>query len=195
MERGLVRSILNRLDEGRHLISEASLAKVLSDRKTLSLEQTAVLKHLASDRSAVSMVRGYAGAGKSFTMGAVADAYRLDGYRVIGLSPSNKAKIGLSDSIKADAHTLDSFAMRLENKHTRLGPKDVLIIDEAAMASSKKLQPIIEKVNVARAKLIFVGDESQLQPIDAGQLFGTLYQKLSGVELKEIYRQERVSEA
>ncbi|MFW7382343.1 MAG: MobF family relaxase, partial [Oligoflexus sp.] len=195
MERGLVRSMLNRSDEGRHLISEASLAKVLSDRKTLSLEQTAVLRHLAGDRSAASMVRGYAGAGKSFTMGAVADAYRLDGYRVIGLAPSNKAKIGLSDSIKADAHTLDSFSLRLENRHTRLGPKDVLIIDEAAMASSKKLQPIIEKVNAARAKLIFVGDESQLQPIDAGQLFGTLYQKLSGVELKEIYRQERVSEA
>ena len=195
MERDLVRTLVKRQTERLHRVDQSSLDGLKVSYPTITKEQWKAIQEVCNSDSAVSMVRGYAGAGKSFTMGAAAEAFKDSGYNVYGLAPSNKAKIGLQESIKSDSFTLDSFAFRLGEKMLSLTKKDILIIDEAAMADSLKLRPIIREANKAGAKLVFLGDEAQLQPIGAGQLFKTLYDKIGGVELTEIYRQHKKSES
>ncbi len=68
--------------------------------------------------------------------------------------------------------------------------KTVLVIDEAAMVDSRQMAKLIEHTTRAGAKLVLVGDEKQLQPIESGGSFKALGQILGRAELSEIKRQK-----
>ena len=194
IERQMIRLSLKRQDEGRHVVGDQSLEKTLSQYPTATPEQRDVVCQVAQSRSGVSLVRGYAGAGKSFTMGILKDAYESAGYQVLGMAPTNKAKSELKTKI-SDSYTIDRFLMDVMEGRRKLGKRDVLVVDEAGMVESRKLKEVVELAESCGAKLVLVGDESQIQPISSGQSFGELYNRLSGVSLETVIRQHRDSEA
>ena len=59
--------------------------------------------------------------------------------------------------------------------------RTVVIIDEAGMVGSKQMAEVIQKVEEAKAKLILVGDERQLQPIAAGGILHAIDQKVAQI--------------
>lgn len=83
----------------------------------------------------------------------------------------------------------DFLNYRLERDKYRLDEKTVLVIDEAGMVGTKQMARIIEYVRKGGAKLVLIGDEKQLQPIEAGGPFAALSEITGGAELKDIRRQ------
>jgi conjugative relaxase-like TrwC/TraI family protein len=71
----------------------------------------------------------------------------------------------------------------------RLTPKTVLVVDEAGMVGTRQMERLTEKALAAGARLVLVGDEKQLQAIDAGGPFGSLGDRLGRATLTDIRRQ------
>ncbi|MFW7382358.1 MAG: MobF family relaxase [Oligoflexus sp.] len=196
LEKSIVRSAILRENEGRHLVSEKAIEKVLAVEKfqTIKPEQLEALRSVARSKSSYSMIRGFAGVGKTYTIDAIERAYQEAGYRTIGCSLSHKAVQALRDETRMEAHTIHHLLGTIEAGSRKLGKKDVLFLDEAGMVDSRLMARLTEQVNRAGAKLILVGDEKQIQSVDAGGMFSTLYEHLGGGDLTGVVRQYRASE-
>ena len=151
-------------------------------------EQRIVIDALTDDR-AISVMVGYAGAGKSTVMGAVRAIYEGEGRSVYGAALAGKATVGLQESAGIESRTLASWEASWKADLRRLKSGDVFIIDEAGMVSSPQMQRFVEAVHDAGAKLIVLGDARQLQPIEYGAAFRAMADNVGYSVLGGIRRQ------
>jgi ATP-dependent exoDNAse (exonuclease V) alpha subunit len=99
---------------------------------------------------------------------------------------------GVPDALKDHARRLGRAALGKNTppgEPVRLTPKTVLVVDEAGMVGTRQLQRLTEKVLAGGARLFLVGDEKQLQAIDAGGPFGSLGTRFGRATLTDIKRQ------
>lgn len=195
IEKKLIDCIESRIGENKHNVSLGTIEKVLKARPTIEKEQIEALEHVTRDGNGISFVQGVAGAGKSYTMDAVREAFEMDGYQVLGLSPTNKAASELEKSSQIKSTSIDSFLYKIRNEGVEVDKNTVIIIDEGAMADSRKTYLLNEFARQQSLKLIYVGDSPQIQPILAGQAFGTSVKKFGAAELKNVIRQKNKEEA
>ena len=66
------------------------------------------------------------------------------------------------------------------------------MLDEAGMIGSRPMSEILEKADQANAKIILVGDERQLQPIEAGGALKAVDQKLAQISPEASSRMEDI---
>lgn len=71
----------------------------------------------------------------------------------------------------------------------RLPPKTVLVVDEAGMVGTRQMERLTEEALKAGARLVLVGDERQLQAIEAGGPFASLGNRFGRATLTGIQRQ------
>ena len=71
----------------------------------------------------------------------------------------------------------------------QLGPKDVLVVDEAGMIGSRQMERVLSQARDAGAKVVMVGDPEQLQAIEAGAAFRSVTERHGAAEITEIRRQ------
>ncbi len=154
----------------------------------LSDEQVAAVHHVTGS-GAFAAVVGYAGAGKSTMLAAARIAWESAGYRVVGAALAGKAAEGLQVSSGIAARTLASWEASWSAVKDKLGPKDVLVVDEAGMIGSRQLARVVEAAHVAGAKLVLVGDHEQLQAIGAGAPFRAIVEHIGVATLQDIRRQ------
>jgi len=154
----------------------------------LTNEQRAAIEHVTGAER-VSLVVGYAGAGKSKMLNASREAWEAQGYKVYGAALSGKAAEGLQEASGIESRTLTSWEFSWENDKRQLERGDVLVIDEAGMTGSKQLSQFVAKAEERGAKLVLVGDHEQLQAIGAGAPFRAIAERVGSVELHEIRRQ------
>ena len=114
---------------------------------------------------------------------------KAQGFTVHGAALSGKAAEGLEESSGIASRTLASWEHGWANGRQALGPRDVLVIDEAGMVSSKQLAAFVGAAEAAGAKLVLVGDPEQLQPINAGAAFRAVAERIGFVELEGVRRQ------
>ncbi len=57
----------------------------------------------------------------------------------------------------------------------------ILLIDEAGMVGTRQLTRIVEMVEQQGGKVVLVGDDKQLQPLEAGGSFRALAERLEGL--------------
>lgn len=183
--------IKGRSNEGKHVVSDKVLDRVIREKfPTIEPEQRAALEAATQSRAGVTIIQGVAGAGKSYTMKAARAVYEDQAHRVQGISPTNKAARELSNSTGGmDCNSIESFLSRLKNGSMKLSSKDVLIIDEAGMAGSRRFETLMQKAKSANAKVILLGDAKQIQPIEAGQIFGEMHRRFGKEELRKVVRQ------
>jgi len=131
-------------------------------RNVFSYEQQVAI-NTATDSSALAVIQGRAGVGKSTMLTAVRESYEREGFKVQGIALAGVAAQNLQKESGIESKTIASWLSKAE-----LDNKTVVIIDEAGMVGSKQMADVIQKVEEARAKLILVGDDRQLQPIAAG---------------------------
>jgi len=188
LERRMVDQAKSRRDEGRHGVNHERLNHH-AKKNGLSDEQAAALRHM-SGRDGVSLVEGMAGTGKSTMMKAAHEAWREAGYEVRGAALAGKAADGLEQGSGIKSQTVHSLLLQLDSGRQKLTPKTILCVDEAGMLSSRLTARLVDHASKAGAKLVMVGDDRQLQPIDAGGAFKAIKDELGAGKLSTIYRQK-----
>lgn len=158
----------------------------------LSDGQRAGVEHVTGP-ARVAAVAGFAGAGKSTMLFAAREAWEKAGYRVHGATLAGKAAEGLEESSGIQSRTLASWEMSWareeRNGQPTLGQKDVFVIDEAGMVSSRQMAKFVAQADRTGAKLVLVGDPEQLQPIQAGAAFRSIAERVGFASLEGVRRQ------
>lgn len=138
----------------------------------------------------IKLVVGWAGTGKSFTMGAVREAYEKAGYRILGAAFSGKAADELQNGSGIDSATLDSRLASLSFDKLHLDDHTVLVVDEAGMAGTRHIGALLRHAAKAGTKVILLGDPKQIKPIAAGGAFELLREMVGAIELEQVFRQK-----
>jgi ATP-dependent exoDNAse (exonuclease V) alpha subunit len=152
-----------------------------------------MLVHEASWRTGrVLCVAGAAGAGKTTALRVLSDAYRESEVPVLGAAPSGRAADELQSATGVPASSMHRLLL---DAHREGGlPRGcVLLVDEAGMAETRVLAPLLELVEQAEGRAILVGDPNQLPPVGAGGLPRPLL-RLGAIDLADNRRQRDLSE-
>jgi conjugative relaxase-like TrwC/TraI family protein len=157
-------------------------------RFPLSAEQERMARAIATIPNRVVAVVGPAGSGKTSAVHAAAEAFRASGIPVLGAAPSGIAAERLEDEAGIPSATLHRL---LAAAREAGGPprRSVLVLDEAGMAETRILAPLLALIEEADGKAILVGDPSQLPAVGAGGLFGAIVEREGAVQLRENRRQ------
>jgi Ti-type conjugative transfer relaxase TraA len=188
VERGMAESADRMAAASGFGVDERRVEAALAARSFLAEEQREAVRHVTGGERMAAVV-GLAGAGKSTMLSAAREAWEAQGFAVHGAALSGKAAEGLEESSGIASRTLASFEHGWSNGRQALGPRDVLVIDEAGMVSSKQLAAFVAAAEAAGAKLVLVGDPEQLQPINAGAAFRAVAERIGFVELEGVRRQ------
>jgi conjugative relaxase-like TrwC/TraI family protein len=169
-----------------------------TELRGLDDEQADAVRTLTGGGQLVSVLIAPAGAGKTTTLGAAAAAWADAGYTVLGLAPSARAAAELSTATGTPAETVAKW--RYEQPRLpllapelaarwRVGPRSVLLVDEAAMLATDDLTALTKAALAGRAKLVLVGDPAQIGPVErAGGLLPALASRVGAIELSGIRR-------
>ena len=148
-----------------------------------------MVTRLTRSGNGIDVVSAAAGTGKTYTLDAARDAWQRAGYRVIGAAQAGIAAQELQSSAGIESSTLAMLQIDLDTGRTTLDPRTVLVIDEAGMAGTRTLAPILVAADRAGAKVVLVGDPRQLPEIDAGGVLTGLSERLGPIELTHNRRQ------
>ena len=190
----LERSALELVERGRSadmpVISPAIVDETIRKREgaPLSAEQEAMVRAVVTSPDRVVCVVGPAGAGKTTATHALAEALHATGAPVLGAAPSGIAAERLQDETGIRSRTLHRL---LADAKRSEGLPDgcMLIVDEAAMAETRVLAPILAAVERAGGKAVLIGDPLQLPAVGAGGLFAAIVERHGAIELTENQRQ------
>jgi conjugative relaxase-like TrwC/TraI family protein len=187
-ERHLLKRAVLRRGEGV-VVPSVVVDAVMARRPELSAEQVAMARRLCLSGDGVEVVRGIAGAGKTFALGAAAEAFSKAGHHVTGCALAAKAAAGLEDATGIASMSIDRLLHGLASGRLELSPGEVIVADEAAMIGTRKLHDLLDHAAQARAKVILIGDPCQLPEIEAGGAFEALERTLGASALTENRRQ------
>ncbi|ARR57586.1 Ti-type conjugative transfer relaxase TraA (plasmid) [Rhizorhabdus wittichii DC-6] len=154
----------------------------------LGAQQEAALAHITGKED-LAIVVGYAGTGKSAMLGVARDEWERAGYQVRGAALSGIAAEGLEGGSGIASRTIASMEYQWDQGRERLGPRDVLVIDEAGMIGTRQMERVLSEAERAGAKVVLVGDAEQLQAIEAGAAFRSLAERHGAAEINEVRRQ------
>lgn len=134
--------------------------------------QAAAVRNLADLDGRVVAVVGPGGSGKTYAIGAYADAVAAAGHPVIGVATSAAAARKLAEDLGDRwTGTIAMLRHHLDASPDPLQSGTLIIVDEASMVSTADLAWLVEQVETCDGKLVLVGDPKQLPSVDSGGLF------------------------
>ena len=193
MEQATVQIAERRADENAAPLSERFLRQARREtakeiHSSLSVEQRQALETITGPGGITQLV-GRAGTGKGVVLSSAARAWQLEGYEVVGAAVAGATAQRLHDDAKLDrSFTVDSLCNGVEKDRLDLGPRTVVVMDEAGMADTERLARLTQLTAESRSKLVLAGDAAQLSPIGAGGLIGQLEGRVPTAELTEVHR-------
>lgn len=191
LENRIIQHAMARQADGSHIVS---CHEALANYSSLGDEQANALRHITEELGAVTALRGLAGTGKSFVLGAANESWVESNFNVTGAALAGKAAQSLEEGSGIKSQTLHSLLDEISNGRKTLSSRDIIVIDEAAMVGSRQMHDILNHIHAAGAKAVLVGDQLQLQPIDAGGIFRSLSDNLGYASLTDIRRQKSESD-
>jgi Ti-type conjugative transfer relaxase TraA len=176
---------------GRHIgtTGNAVLAKA-----NISEEQFLAAGYITGARQ-IGIVIGRAGTGKSHTLNAARHAFEAEGYRVIGLAPTNAVVADLRKDGYAHAATLHRELGLVERDPSHWDRRTVIMVDEAAMMDNGIMAKLLKEAERSGAKLILAGDDRQFASVSRGGMFTELVNLHGAAELKTVHRQRQAYQA
>jgi AAA domain-containing protein/TrwC relaxase len=189
IEREALDLALNGFDVDAPCPDRTTLARMLmASGRELGGEQGMLVHQAGMLPDRVVCVTGAAGTGKTTALRVLADAYHDSNVPVLGAAPSGRAADELASATGIASSTLHRLLL---DAHREGGlPRGcVLVVDEAGMADTRTLAPVLELVERALGKAILVGDPHQLPAVGAGGLYVALCERLGAITLSENRRQ------
>jgi conjugative relaxase-like TrwC/TraI family protein len=180
--------------EGCGVLDPSLLDRVIAAQPGLGGDQVDAVRRLAGQGGPVGVLVGRAGTGKTTTLAALADAYRVAGWTVVGVAPSARAARELETGAKIDASTVPRFHHRCRRQP--LHERSLVVVDEVGMCDTVDLTAILDAARTAGAKVVMVGDPRQLPEIGPGGGLAAAIARLGDavVELTVNRRQQQVWE-
>jgi conjugative relaxase-like TrwC/TraI family protein len=150
----------------------------------LGVDQTAAVRGILTSGAQMEVLVGPAGTGKTVVLGAVAEMWREHGRSVLGLAPSQVAADVMADE-GINAVNIDRW---LRSGAAGVGAGDIVIVDEAGMASTQQLRAVHEHCQAAGAKMLLTGDPRQLGAVGPGGAMEDVAERAESYELVEVRR-------
>ncbi|WP_341359014.1 MobF family relaxase [Georgenia sp. M64] len=141
-------------------------------------EQAAAITQILTSGRRLDLLVGPAGTGKSTAMAALAGAWTTahGPGSVVGMAPSAAAAQVLADDIGIGCDNTAKWVHDHARGRADFRPGQLVILDEATLASTRTLETIATRAGEVGAKVVLVGDPAQLQSVDAGGAFNMLAQ-------------------
>ncbi|MGQ0630472.1 MAG: MobF family relaxase [Sporichthyaceae bacterium] len=161
----------------------------------LSADQARAAATIAASGRRLDLLIGAAGSGKTRALYALRATWELThgAGTVIGLAPSAAAAAELATALHISADTVAKWIYESDPASAtgtpwQLRAGQLVIVDEAAMASTAHLDALTVQAAAAGAKMVLVGDQHQLGSVDAGGAFALLADHGTPVELETPHR-------
>ncbi|MER6138313.1 MobF family relaxase [Streptomyces sp. NPDC001815] len=185
---------------GAPAVSREAIDAAVAEAGLNEGQEKAFRSILASGRR-MEVVAAPAGTGKSRLAGAIHDTWTQECGPVIGLTVSQRAARVLSDEGVTNSQnvakfldtnrSLESGAPVAEDERSafQLQQGQLVLVDEASMAETGQLDEIRRLADRAGAKVLYVGDNAQLDSVGSGGVFSQLTEELPNVHrLDEVMR-------
>lgn len=186
--------------DGRAISEEAvgvALLECAANGISLNPGQATLVREMATSGARLQLAIAPAGSGKTTAMRALATAWTADGGMVLGLAPSAVAAAELGSQIdNGGAKSTDTLAKLvhaittgvLPQWATSIGPKTLLVIDEAGMADTLSLDLAVNFAIERGASVRLIGDDQQLAAIGAGGVLRDIRATHGALQLSELMR-------
>ncbi len=169
-----------------HYLQEAH--KKFKEFGGLSSDQVAAIRHLVADGQ-LKVVVGYAGAGKTTALEVAKEIWSFSSYKVVGAAPTGRAASNLEIGGIA-SKTLHKWEHEWKNGREQLNSRSILVVDEAGMIDSRRINALLQESSKQGFKVVLVGDPEQLAPIEAGAAVRGVMEHVGFAELNTIVRQK-----
>jgi hypothetical protein len=202
------------LDAGRrrtglsvpHELVDQVLAEHAAAGTPLDASQAAAVRRFVTEDRGLDVLEGPAGSGKSRAMRAAVDAWTAAGRPVLGLALSQQAALVLSEEAGCRAENIAKLLWNAERDRGtaatgqqraeggpdapwwRLVPGQLVLIDEAAMADTRRVAAVEALVRQAGGVLRAVGDDAQLSSPEAGGWFSLVAEDVAALRLQQLHR-------
>jgi len=152
---------------------------------SLDDEQRKAVEHILSSHDFVTLFRGGAGTGKSFTLREVKAGLKAAGHTVQVLAPQRQQVADLERDF-ADVQTVSAFLTQ------RSMPRgSVVLVDEAGQIGGEQMLQLLDYIQINRGRIILSGDTRQHGAVEASDALRAIeqYSGLGYAELTNIRRQ------
>ena len=188
IERGMIATAQQRSEACVGVADGRETEAAIAARPTLTKDQRSMVRTVCQSPAGVVVVEGAAGVGKTFALDVCREAFEATGIEVVGCALAGRAADVLESGADIPTWTVAGMLNELQVDH--LPPGGVLVVDEAGMIGDRELAELVSLSARDNAKLVVVGDPSQLQPIGAGAPMRTLGEHIGRVLVTENVRQK-----
>ena len=165
--------------------------------RRLNPAQAAMVTDIATTDRPLMLALAPAGTGKTTVMGVLAAGWQSTGGTVLGLAPQASAAQELAAAIPGvDADTLDKLTHDLTTVAQdqwqpwmqSIGPDTLIIIDEAGLASTPKLDAAVGFITGRGGRVVLLGDDQQRAANGAGGVLRDIEAATGALTLTDVMR-------
>jgi DNA primase catalytic core len=174
---------------------DLALLECAANRVQLNPGQVLLVREMATSEARVQLAIAPAGSGKTTAMDALSMAWTASGGNVIGLAPSAAAAAQLGTRMQGHHDTLAKLVWDITpglgdptTWNQRIGPKTLVIIDEAGMADTISLDHAVTYILERGGSVRLIGDDQQLAAIGAGGVLRDIQAQHGALRLTELLR-------
>jgi len=165
------------LHQGAHLVADHHIDTALSRHPHLTDEQRHLVETWCGDGHRYQAAVGRAGAGKTTTVAACADAWNAAGYRVMGAAVKGEAARTLAAATGIECETVAWYLAHDDPDQYPIDARTVLVIDEASTLPDRDLDALMTMAATTGASVRLIGDPAQHGAISAGGMFRVLCER------------------
>jgi hypothetical protein len=148
------------------LAARAQEASVLT-QTGLRMDQAAMIYEALTSTRRVCVGVGPAGAGKTHTVAAGAQAWEAGGGDVIGLTCAQAARGVLAAAGVKNSYNTTKFLLMVD-QGLPVAPRTLFVVDEGSMVSMAHLARIIDLAEQHDCKMFITGDHKQILAVESG---------------------------
>ncbi len=180
------RALVDAVDRAR---GRGAVIPSKGDARGLGEDQLRVARHVLESPDRLVAVEGKAGTGKSTTLAHVRERAQEAGFKVRGFAPTTTAA-GVLREGGIDSTTV--AALLKEPPSLKGQARELWIVDEAGLLSTKQAKELLDRAEDAGAKVVFVGDRAQHRAVEAGSPFEVLIERGKvATERLDVIRRQR----